>query len=149
MKPQGWAGLFAVVLVCTAVVWFGLLQGRWPGGHFLGSSTPPAESGTAPKATSGTQAPATPSQMATTDPVPSANSAPRFDIVRVEPDGSAVVAGRAAPGSKIELLRNKVVFAETQANQEGQWVVTPPAFPKGSMELTLRSTNGGACSTST
>lgn len=48
-----------------------------------------------------------------------------FDIVRVEEDGSAVLAGRAAPGSKVRLLINEKVAGETQANDRGEWVVIP------------------------
>ena len=32
---------------------------------------------------------------------------PTFDIVRVDPTGSAVVAGRAEPGTEIRLFANK------------------------------------------
>lgn len=48
-----------------------------------------------------------------------------FDIVRVEEDGSAVLAGRAAPGSTVRLLINEKVAGETQANERGEWVVIP------------------------
>ena len=48
-----------------------------------------------------------------------------FDIVRVEEDGSAVLAGRAAPGSTVRLLINEKVAGETQANERGEWVLIP------------------------
>src|SRR5262245_60831499 len=31
---------------------------------------------------------------------------PAFDVARIEPSGDAVIAGRAAPGATVELLRN-------------------------------------------
>ena len=34
------------------------------------------------------------------------DGAPTFDIARIEPTGEAVIAGRAAPGATVELLRN-------------------------------------------
>jgi len=48
-----------------------------------------------------------------------------FDIVRVEEDGSAVLAGRAAAGSTVRLLINEKVAGETQANERGEWVLIP------------------------
>ncbi|MEO9875811.1 MAG: Ig-like domain-containing protein [Anderseniella sp.] len=48
-----------------------------------------------------------------------------FDIVRVEEDGSAVLAGRAAPGSTVRLLINEKIAGETQANERGEWVLIP------------------------
>src|SRR5690606_984636 len=44
---------------------------------------------------------------ATAQPAPKAEAAdtivPQFDILRVEPDGSVVIAGRAAPDSKVDV----------------------------------------------
>jgi nucleoid-associated protein YgaU len=48
-----------------------------------------------------------------------------FDIVRVEEDGSAVLAGRAAPGSTVRLLINEKIAGETEANERGEWVLIP------------------------
>src|SRR5262245_37347936 len=41
---------------------------------------------------------------------------PGFDVVRVEPTGDAIIAGRAAPGSEVELLANGGVIDKTTAN---------------------------------
>lgn len=65
-----------------------------------------------------------------------------FDIVRVEPDGETVVAGRAAPGSVVELLRNGAPVAQDTANSAGEFVIVPPALGKGDHELTLRARSG-------
>jgi nucleoid-associated protein YgaU len=65
---------------------------------------------------------------------------PTFDIVRVEPDGSSVVAGRGAPGVKVEMLRNGVVHDSVVADAGGQFAMTPPPFPEGPSEVTLRLT---------
>lgn len=66
---------------------------------------------------------------------------PSFDIVRVEPNGEAVIAGRAAPNGKVELLRNGEPFAEASTDAAGQFAMTPPALPAGTFELTLRLTD--------
>ena len=48
--------------------------------------------------------------------------APSFDVVRVEPDGSTVVAGRAEPGSKIILRVDGAEISATTADANGNFV---------------------------
>ncbi|WP_245443330.1 LysM peptidoglycan-binding domain-containing protein [Labrys okinawensis] len=67
--------------------------------------------------------------------------APTFDIARIEPAGGAVIAGRAASGATVELLRNGNPYARVVADINGTWAITPPALPKGPCELTLRTTS--------
>jgi nucleoid-associated protein YgaU len=64
---------------------------------------------------------------------------PVFDIARIEPTGDAVIAGRAAPGAIVELLRNGEGHDRVVADQSGQFVIVPPRLPPGNYELTLRS----------
>jgi LysM domain len=64
---------------------------------------------------------------------------PAFDVARVEPSGDAVVAGRAAPGASVELLRNGEVHGRVVADASGQFAMVPPPLPPGDSELTLRS----------
>jgi nucleoid-associated protein YgaU len=66
-------------------------------------------------------------------------SVPIFDIARIERTGDAVIAGRAAPGSTVELLRNGERHDRAVVNQSGQFVMVPPRLPAGNYELTLRS----------
>jgi nucleoid-associated protein YgaU len=66
-------------------------------------------------------------------------SVPVFDIVRIERTGDAVIAGRAAPGAIVDLLRNGERHDGTVADQSGQFVMVPPRLPPGDYELTLRS----------
>lgn len=64
---------------------------------------------------------------------------PKFDILRIEPDGSAVIAG-AAPGTKtVELLVDGRVVARTESSLNGDFVfaLEEPLGP-GAYELTLR-----------
>jgi nucleoid-associated protein YgaU len=67
------------------------------------------------------------------------DGAPSFDIARIEPTGDAVIAGRAAPGATVELLRDGKVHESTVADQSGQFAMVPPRLPPGSYDLTLRA----------
>lgn len=78
----------------------------------------------------------------TESPGTEAPSGPGFDVVRVEPTGDAIVAGRAAPGSEVELLANGGVIDRTKANEAGEFVIMPPPLPPGSHELILRTQEG-------
>jgi nucleoid-associated protein YgaU len=64
---------------------------------------------------------------------------PVFDIARIEPTGDAVIAGTAAPGAIVELLRNGERHDQAVADQSGNFVMVPPRLPPGTYELTLRS----------
>jgi hypothetical protein len=68
---------------------------------------------------------------------------PVFDIARIEPSGDAVIAGRAAPGASVELLRDGKFHDRAVADRTGQFVMVPPQLPPGDYELTLRSTQPG------
>jgi nucleoid-associated protein YgaU len=72
-------------------------------------------------------------------PGPANDRAPVFDVARIEPSGDAVIAGRAAPGASVELLRNGEVHDRAVADQSGQFVMVPPRLPSGDYELTLRA----------
>ena len=74
-------------------------------------------------------------------PVPpdSDDGVPTFDIARIEPTGEAVIAGRAAPGATVELLRNGELHDRAVADQAGEFVMVPPPLPPGTYDLTLRS----------
>ena len=65
--------------------------------------------------------------------------APSFDVVRVEPDGESVIAGRSAPGATIELLRGDQVHARGVADASGLFAIIPPPLPSGSHQIVLQS----------
>jgi nucleoid-associated protein YgaU len=69
----------------------------------------------------------------------SADGVPTFDVASIEPTGEAVIAGRAAPGATVELLRNGEVHDRAVADKSGQFVIVPPKLPSGTYDLTLRS----------
>jgi hypothetical protein len=69
---------------------------------------------------------------------PAAPAAPRFDIVRITPNGQPVIAGRAAPGAQVAIQDQGKTIGEAQADAQGNWLFIPPApLPAGPRELTL------------
>jgi len=64
---------------------------------------------------------------------------PAFDVTLIGPTGDAVIAGTAAPGAAVELLRNGELQDRAVADQSGQFVMIPPQFSPGDYELTLSS----------
>jgi nucleoid-associated protein YgaU len=65
-------------------------------------------------------------------------AAPTFDIVRIEPRGRAVLAGRAAPGAEVEIRSGDRLIDRARADQRGEWVVVPEEpLTRGVQELRL------------
>ena len=67
---------------------------------------------------------------------------PTFDIVRVDPDGSGLIAGVANPGSRISLLMDGTPDVSTLVPDDGQFVLMFD-LPKsgGPKSLSLKETN--------
>jgi nucleoid-associated protein YgaU len=65
---------------------------------------------------------AAPSPEDAVEAVEPAADAPTFDLVRVERDGQAVIAGRAAPGSHVTIYAGNRPLAEVDADAEGNFV---------------------------
>lgn len=65
---------------------------------------------------------------------------PAFDILRVEPDGSTVIAGRASPGAVLDVMNGDDVVASTEVGPEGNFaaVFDEPLAP-GDYQLSLRT----------
>lgn len=68
---------------------------------------------------------------------------PSFDIVKVGPTGTAVIAGRAEPGSKVTVRDGDKVIGQATADRRGEWVLVPdqPIGP-GDRLLSLEASNG-------
>lgn len=75
---------------------------------------------------------------------------PSFDVLRVEPDGSTVVAGRAEPNKTLQILNGENVVATTAVNPSGEFAaVFDQPLAAGDHELTLRVLGeGGSAKTS-
>ena len=98
------------------------------------------EQGPAPLVTAKAEANAIVDALSGSSPPPErSDGVPTFDVARIEPTGEAVIAGRAAPGATVELLRNGEVHDRAVADQSGQFVIVPPRLPPGTYDLTLRS----------
>ncbi len=90
-----------------------------------------------------TQAQDTPQQAA------GAATPPVFDLLRVEPKGSVVIAGKAAPQSDIEVVAGATVVGTAKAGDNGDFAIVLDAPLKaGDHQLVLRATNGGKVATS-
>lgn len=104
-------------------------------------------------------APSTPSAPAQTEPAPAsqaptaattpaagagqatAENAPTFDVLRVEPDGSTVIAGRAEPGTTLEVTDKTSVLAKADVAQGGEFAaILDNPLPPGDHELVLKVT---------
>jgi nucleoid-associated protein YgaU len=92
---------------------------------------------------------APPAPMAQPAPVPAPQAAgsaavPSFDIVRVDPQGNAVLAGRAVPGATVTVKDGDAVLGTATADSQGAFVLIPPnALPPGTHEITLSETLPG------
>jgi nucleoid-associated protein YgaU len=71
--------------------------------------------------------------------------APSFDVVRVNPAGDAVIAGRAAPGARVSVMAGNKLVGTVNADDRGEWVLVPEKpLESGSRELSLEATLPGA-----
>lgn len=68
---------------------------------------------------------------------------PKFDVLRVEPDGWAVIAGNSLPGAKVEVVdgNNKVVAAAAAGPAGDFAAVLDIPLPPGNHALALRATD--------
>ncbi len=67
-----------------------------------------------------------------------AHPRPSFDIVRINPQGNAVMAGRAAPGADVTIKDAGKPIGHATADAGGSWVFTTTApLPPGARQLTL------------
>ena len=104
--------------------------------------TADAESATAEAAKAGTApAGATPADP-TADWV-----TPAFDVLRVEPDGSTVIAGRGQPNTKLEIRNGDTVVATADVGPSGDFAaVFDQPLAAGDYELTLNTKDGKGAS---
>ncbi|GHU04944.1 peptidoglycan-binding protein LysM [Alphaproteobacteria bacterium] len=92
-------------------------------------------------------APPTPAQIAHPPPdetpkTQSQTNKPSFDIVRVNPQGEAVIAGRSAPLARIVILDGEQEIGRVVADDRGEWVFVPDhPLPAGPRQLSLKAEN--------
>lgn len=80
---------------------------------------------------------------ATVRPVaPHKPAGPRFDTVRVDAGGNAVIAGRATPGATVTITANGKAIGTIKADQHGSFAfVTSIPLPAGGQQLALSETS--------
>lgn len=84
---------------------------------------------------------ASPPGSGTASPVSVPVSPPTFDILRVEPDGSAVLAGKAPAGARVSLIDGERRIGGETANVAGEFVVVlEDRLPEGDHQLRLEAT---------
>ena len=100
--------------------------------------------------------PEAPAQQAALEPEPAKPAAeppaaeapkpvlPTFDVLRVEPNGSVVIAGHAAPDASVDVLFGDRIVASAKATPEGDFVAIPDESLKpGDYQLALRAVAPG------
>jgi nucleoid-associated protein YgaU len=136
---KGTIALLGVAAATVVAVLLGVLYWSWSDRPETSRNAAPAQTAEPSANTQGGS-----SQQAAPSEAPPAQSkdsplAPSFDLVRVEPDGESVIAGRAAPGATIELLRGDQVHARAAADASGLFAIVPPPLPPGSHQVALQS----------
>jgi nucleoid-associated protein YgaU len=97
------------------------------------------------QATAPSAAAVAPPPAASADPAARAAPPPSFDMVRVNPRGDAVIAGRAEPGAEVTVLEGDRVIGRVTADSRGEWVLLPSEpLAGGHRELRLQATRPGA-----
>jgi len=135
-------GLAAAAIVASAAYWFVAVQPHGaPPVSVVTATFAPTPSASVAAATPA--APPSPAAPATAAAPPTPPNTPAFDVVRVEPTGDAVVAGRAAPGARVDLSDDgKTIGDPVVANDAGQFVILPPTFSPGRHPLRLSARVG-------
>lgn len=73
-----------------------------------------------------------------------ASNGPVFDIIRIDPAGQSVFAGRAEPGAEIAVLAGGREIARTKAASDGTWsIVTGGIYKGGDVPFRIAATKDG------
>ena len=129
--------LFLAAAIVAILAVLGFTYPKWAPASLTQEAAAPAAE-TTPAAETVAATTTTPAEPAAAETAPAATEVakPTFDVVRVEPDGSAVVAGRASPAADVKVTINGNELGAAKATENGEWVVvtTTPIAP-GSYEL--------------
>ena len=136
--------LFLGIAIVAILALLGFTYPKWAPASWMQQAAAPVAEPAAPAAETAATA-AEPAAPAAAEAAPAAEPAepavtapvkPTFDVVRVEPDGSAVVAGRAAPAADVQVTISGNELGAAKVTENGEWVIvtTTPIEP-GSYEL--------------
>ncbi len=118
--------LFVLLLLILGAIGIYTMRGGWFGPSELGEPVANNVPGSSAKQTS-------------------SEARPTFDIVRAEPDGSVVMAGRAEPGWTAIVEDEGKDIGRAKADENGEWVIQPTTkLSRGehSLELTAKAPKG-------
>lgn len=148
MKRYIFLGVIGLALIAAALVLNEFLvrdEAAPPGQSVaVAPAQPPAPQPVAPPAPASdapvtAPAPAAPTTLQAPAVAPTP-VAPSFDIVRVNPRGDVVVAGRAEPNATVTILDGDASLGTVKADGRGEWVWVPSdALKPGSHSLSLQA----------
>jgi LysM repeat protein len=123
-------GIVAAGVVAAVVVW--VERDRWV--------LPPADLRAAIQPTPRRSPPDTTPPAAVLPPSPPAAPSPSFDVVRLNPLGNTVIAGRAAPNADVSVRDGEAEIGRARADSRGEWVIIPdkPLSP-GKHDLSIEA----------
>jgi nucleoid-associated protein YgaU len=79
-------------------------------------------------------------QAAAPTPAPPTASLPSFDVVRLNPQGNMVIAGRAAPNADVSVRDGETKIGTAHADSQGEWVIIPDKpLPPGKHDLSIEA----------
>ena len=116
------------LLIGAVVAWFGIVE------------APPRPEQSLPEIGPGFRSPAVEKARTSDQTVDAAGQSfvlPSFDVVRVEPTGHVVIAGRSTPNVKVQMILDGRVYAETVADDSGSFTFVPPTLPSGAHQFVL------------
>lgn len=148
-----------VLIVLLVLRW--MMTHDWDGDAGKTPAAPPAESeqaaalspdATGPAREKAAEAPERSAAASGTDRDPGAgtqadraSAPPSFDVVRIDPAGNALVAGRAAPGSQVAVLVEGEEAARAVAGPEGDFATLfdlPPSAAQRVLSLAMEASDG-------
>lgn len=139
-NKAGWVALIVLAIASLLMVFF-VLPNINKGKDTLTADAPADKSATLaePKSAEPTAGGEAADTAKSADPV-AAWTVPGFDVLRVEPDGSTVIAGRAQPNTKLEIMSGDTVIGTADVGAAGDFAaVFEKPLAAGDYQLTLRS----------
>ncbi|MGK9050046.1 Ig-like domain-containing protein [Neorhizobium petrolearium] len=156
----GWLALFALAIASLLMVFFVLPRinhDAKPLGDAINAAgnavkdavTETQQAAKAPETPLSGQAavPAAPAASQAANPPAAAQqpaagmTSPSFDVLRVEPDGSTVIAGRAEPNSTLEVTDGTSVIGKVDVGPSGDFAIPlDKPLPPGDHQLVLKAT---------
>jgi len=156
-KPVTVGVVGVIVLASALVLNYFVLPGEEsePATKVAAPAAPPPAPARQPEKTekqaSAAPAEKSPGATASTAPPPEEKAPPKpsFDVVRVDPDGNTVIAGRGTPNTEIAIVDGDKEIGRVTSDDRGEWVFVPPSkLSPGQRVLTLKELGDGKAESS-